>query len=98
MIIFHELPLSFAEYQGFRDLMKLVQLTLDKISKNTIKNEILKLYDVERSKTMNLLDVCEHRIAITTNMWTTSNQKKGYMVVTAHYINKLWVLWSRIMR
>lgn len=62
MIILHELPLSFVEYQGFRDLMKLVQLSLDTISRNTIKNEILKLYDVERFKTMNLLDACESRM------------------------------------
>lgn len=98
MIILHELPLSFVEYEGFRDLMKLVQPTFDTISRNTIKNEILKLYDVERSKTMNLLDACESRIAITTDMWTASNQKKGYMVITAHYIDNLWVLRSRIIK
>ncbi|CAN0875214.1 Putative AC9 transposase [Linum grandiflorum] len=28
----------------------------------------------------------EGRIAIMTDMWTASNQKKGYMAVTAHYI------------
>ena len=49
--------------------MKLVQLTLDTINRNTINNEILKLYDVERSKTMNLLDACESRNAITIDMW-----------------------------
>lgn len=49
--------------------MKLVQLTLDTINQNIIKNENLKLYDVERSKTINLLDACESRNAITTNMW-----------------------------
>ena len=65
MIILHKLPLSFVEYQGFRDLMKLVQPSLDTISRNTIKNEILKLHDVERSKKMNFLDACESRIAIT---------------------------------
>ena len=56
--------------------MKLVQLTLDTINRNTIKNENLKLYDVERSKTINLLDACESRIVITTDMWKDSNKKK----------------------
>ncbi|KAL5570406.1 hypothetical protein UlMin_026981 [Ulmus minor] len=31
-------------------------------------------------------------------MWTASNQKKGYMVVTAHYIDDSWILQSKILR
>ncbi|KAH9667548.1 BED-type domain-containing protein [Citrus sinensis] len=47
---------------------------------------------------MGILEACESIIAITTDMWTASNQKKGYMVITAHYIDSSWVLRSRIMR
>lgn len=69
--------------------MKLVQLTLDTINRNIIKNEILKLYDVERSKTINLLDACESRNTITINMWiygyygTLYRQPMG--VMNSHY-------------
>ncbi|GJY89032.1 zinc finger BED domain-containing protein RICESLEEPER 2-like protein [Tanacetum coccineum] len=38
------------------------------------------------------------RIAITTDMWTSSNQKKGFMTITAHYIDDNWNLQSRLMR
>ncbi|KAL5575427.1 hypothetical protein UlMin_017126 [Ulmus minor] len=31
-------------------------------------------------------------------MWIASNQKKGYMVVTAHYIDDSWILQSKILR
>jgi len=31
-------------------------------------------------------------------MWTASNQKKGYMVITAHYIGDDWSMQSRILR
>lgn len=51
MIILHGLPLSL-----FHDLMKVVHLALI-ISSNTNKHEILKFYDVERLKTMNLFMV-----------------------------------------
>ncbi|KAH1265815.1 Zinc finger BED domain-containing protein RICESLEEPER 2 [Glycine max] len=47
---------------------------------------------------MKLLDTNEGRIAITSYMWTASNQKKWYMVVTAHYIDSSWTLQSHILR
>jgi hypothetical protein len=42
--------------------------------------------------------VIKSRIAVTTDMWTADNQKKGYMAVTAHFIDKSWKLWSILMR
>ena len=98
MIVLHELPLSFVEYIGFYELLKFLQPLIETISRNTIKVEFLKLYDIEKTKAMSILEACESRILMATDMWTASNQKKGYMVVTAHYIDSSWVLRSRIMR
>ncbi|KAK3229913.1 hypothetical protein Dsin_001794 [Dipteronia sinensis] len=56
------------------------------ISRNTLKNEVIKLYEVEKSRTMMMLDENTSRTAFITDMWI-SNQKKGYMVVTAHFID-----------
>jgi len=47
---------------------------------------------------MGLLDKIESKIALTSDMWTTSNQKKGYMVITAHYIGDDWSMQSCILR
>ncbi|KAH1193662.1 putative AC transposase [Glycine max] len=47
---------------------------------------------------MKLLDTNEGKVAITSDMWTASNQKKGHMVVTAHYIDSSWTLQSCILR
>ena len=76
MIVLHELPLAFVEYVGFYDLLKLLQPSIETISRNPIKAKILRLYDVEKKKTMGILEACESRITITTDMWTASNQKK----------------------
>ena len=68
------------------------------MSRNTLKKEILKFYVVEKRSTAMSLENCASRVAITTDMWTASNQKKGYMVVTAHFIDRSWQLQSRILR
>ncbi|KAK3195153.1 hypothetical protein Dsin_026463 [Dipteronia sinensis] len=97
MIIIHELPLSFVDYDGFRDVLDFLAPDFNGMSRNTLKSEVMKLYEVEKSRTMMMLDENTSRIALTTDMWT-SNQKKGYMVVTAHFIDKMWKLRSRILR
>ena len=51
------------------------------VSHNTIKDDIMKIYEVEKGKMSSYLEKLETRIAITTDMWT-SNQKKGYMAIT----------------
>ncbi|XP_050147522.1 zinc finger BED domain-containing protein RICESLEEPER 2-like [Malus sylvestris] len=98
MIILHEYPLSMVEHVGFRNFMSVVQPLFKVVSRNTIKSDILKIYDYERLKTMQLLDENKSRIAITTDMWTASNQNKGFMVITSHFIDDSWTLQSRIIR
>nr|XP_028957589.1 zinc finger BED domain-containing protein RICESLEEPER 2-like [Malus domestica] len=96
MIILHEYPLSMVEHVGFRNFMSVVQLLFKVVSRNTIKSDILKIYDYERLKTMQLLDENKSRIAITTDMWTASNQNRGFMAITSHFIDDSWTLQSRI--
>jgi hypothetical protein len=40
----------------------------------------------------------KYRVAITSDMWPAGHQKKGYMVVTAHFIDEHWKLKSFILR
>ncbi|KAE8668026.1 pentatricopeptide repeat-containing protein [Hibiscus syriacus] len=47
---------------------------------------------------MRLLEKNRSKIAITTDMWTSSNQKKGFMSITLHLIDDNWEMQSRIMR
>jgi hypothetical protein len=97
-IIMHEYPLSIVEHIGFRRFVGSLQPVFRVPCRNTIKKEILKVYEFEMSKTSKLLDSLQSRVAITSDMWTSSNQKKGYMAVTAHYIDASWNLQSRILR
>ncbi|KAK9184601.1 hypothetical protein WN943_024951 [Citrus x changshan-huyou] len=98
MVVMHELPLKFVEYKGFREMMAHTNPVVKPMSRNTLKSEISKLYHIEKIKTLHMLEKNQGRVAITTDLWIASNQKKGYMVVTAHFIDNSWKLHNRILR
>jgi hypothetical protein len=94
----HEYPLSIVEHTGFERFVSSLQPVFRVPCRNTIKKEIFKVYEFEMAKTLKLLDSLQSRVAITSDMWTASNQKKGSMAVTAHYIDGSWNLQSCILR
>ena len=87
MVIMHELPLRFVECIGFREMMAHTNPVVKPMSRNILKSEILKLYQIEKVKTLHLLEKNHGRVAITTDLWIASNKKKRYMVVIAHFID-----------
>ncbi|KAG6522072.1 hypothetical protein ZIOFF_019206 [Zingiber officinale] len=98
MIILHEYPLSMVGHVGFRRYSHALQPIFKVVSQNTIKTDIMKIFEYERNKTMKLLDSNASRIALTIDMWTTSNQQRGFMAITSHFIDVSWKLQSRLVR
>ena len=47
----------------------------------------MSIYDHGREKSMHEIEKNRSRIAITTNMWTSQNKRRGFMVVMAHFID-----------
>lgn len=97
-VIMHEYPLSIVEHVGFRRYSHALQPLFKVPCRNTLKSDIFKIYEYEKGKTLSLVVSNASRLAITTDMWTSSNQKKGFMAVTAHFIDDSWTLQSRILR
>nr|CAN80659.1 hypothetical protein VITISV_014393 [Vitis vinifera] len=87
VIILHKYPLSIVDCAGFRDFASSLQILFKMVSHNTIKDDIMKIFEFEKGKMSSYLEKLETRMAITTDMWT-SNQKKGYMAITVHYIDE----------
>jgi hypothetical protein len=60
-------------------------------SRNTLKARVMSRWQEEKSKTRIRLkaELARRRVGITTEMWTSS-AKRGYIVVTVHYITKEW--------
>ena len=98
MIILHEYPFSIVDHIGFRKYSTSLQPLFRMVSRNTIKKDILSIYEKEREKSKHEIDKNQGRISITTDMWTSQNKRRGFMVVTAHFIDGLWRLQSRVMR
>ena len=73
MVVMRELPLTFVEYKGFREMMAHANPVVKPMSRNTLKNEILKLYHIEKVKTFHLLEKNHGRVTIIMDLWTRSN-------------------------
>ncbi|KAJ7971888.1 zinc finger BED domain-containing protein RICESLEEPER 2-like [Quillaja saponaria] len=98
MIIVHGYPLSMVDYVGFRKFIHGLQPAFKMVSRNTVKADIMKIYDYEKDNTLKLIKSSQSKVALTCDMWTASNQRKGFMAITAHFIDLSWSLQSRLLR
>jgi hypothetical protein len=55
-------------------------------------------YMEEKKKALQYMAGTKSRLSITSDMWTSENQKRGYMAVTTHFIDVSWTLRNIIMR
>ena len=65
------------------------------VSRNTIKDECMKHYNLERSVFSEHLKEYSGRVASIADMWT-SNQTLSYLCTTCHLITNKWILQKRI--
>ena len=95
-IILHDLPFSFVEYEGIRATYQYLQPDINLVSRNTIKADVFKMFSRERIRIKSMLDATPGRICLTSDLWT-SIATDGYLTLTAHFIDKDWVLQKRIL-
>ena len=98
MIVLHEYPLCIVDHHGFRKFVSALQPLFKIGTRNTARKGILSFYDMEKRKAKIFLQKMTCRVAITTDMWTADNQKRGYMAITGHFIDDSWTLRSCILR
>ncbi|KAK9724439.1 hypothetical protein RND81_05G071900 [Saponaria officinalis] len=89
---------AWVEHYGFRKFCKTMQPGFKVPCRNTTRKDIMTRYGVEKGIMSSLLEKTKGKIALTTDMWIAINQKKGYMAVTAHFIDNSWKFQSRILR
>nr|GEU94013.1 hypothetical protein [Tanacetum cinerariifolium] len=94
-VVRHELPFSFTEYEGVRDVFKYLEPDVTHITRNTTKTDMLKLHGVESKRLRHEFLSCPSRICLTFDAWT-SIVTDSYLSLIAHYVDKNWVLQKRI--
>lgn len=85
MLMVHELPFNFVEYDLFNVLMKEANPGYNKISRASTRQDCVSSYDIGKKRIKKMLSTV-NRVSITTDMWT-SLQNIHYMVVTCHFVD-----------
>ncbi|GJS61920.1 zinc finger BED domain-containing protein RICESLEEPER 2-like protein [Tanacetum coccineum] len=71
-------------------------LQWERTSRASIKNDCVKVYEIEKKKLKNYLKGI-NKISVTTDMWKSTNQKIEYMVLTGHFVDSNWRLQKRVL-
>ncbi|GJU84947.1 zinc finger BED domain-containing protein RICESLEEPER 2-like protein [Tanacetum coccineum] len=95
-IIKHNYPFSYVEHEGTRDLHTFLHPDANPICRNTVKKEVLSIYEREKLKIKRELEKIKGRICLTSDLWR-SVTSDGYMTLTAHYIDESWVLRKKVL-
>ncbi|XP_024028942.1 zinc finger BED domain-containing protein RICESLEEPER 2-like [Morus notabilis] len=95
-IILHDLPFSFVEYEAIRATYQYLHPKITLLTRNTLKADVQKMYSREKVGIKSILELSPGRICLTSDLWT-SIVTDGYLSLTAHFIDKDWVLQKRIL-
>ncbi|XP_072980770.1 zinc finger BED domain-containing protein RICESLEEPER 2-like [Typha angustifolia] len=95
MMMVHEYPFNMVEHIWFNILLKVLNPRYERISRNTMRSDVMKVYESAKEE-VKLLLKGTNRISLTSDLWT-SNQNIGYMSLTAHFVDSDWTLQKRII-
>lgn len=98
IIILHEYPLSIVEHYGFQRFVRALQPLFKVVPNNSIKKDVISVYEMERTRARELLCATQGRIAVTADIWTSDDRNRGYMAVKAHFVDQSWTLLSHLLR
>ena len=96
--IINEYLLSMVDHAGFKKFYAALQPAFKLVSRNTIRKDIFDMYQVQKQSMVNYIKKLSSRVAVTTDLWTANHQRKGYMAVTAHFLDDDWKLKSFLIR
>ena len=77
-------PLSMVQGIGFRHFCKILNPLYQVPCSSTMKTNILALFEEAKKELIEL--VAGRNVAITTDLWSSTVSKRGYITITAHFL------------
>lgn len=87
-IVQDNLPFNIVEGKGFLSLMKQVAPLYKVPTRNTIKNNVDRKFEVISTAFKNILKKSKY-FTITTDIWTADMQTKSFMGITVHFVHDM---------
>ncbi|XP_028066490.1 zinc finger BED domain-containing protein DAYSLEEPER-like [Camellia sinensis] len=97
MVIKHNYPFNMAEHEFFEIFCNNLQPMFKLVSRNTVRADVLDVYEIEKAKLYQFLDELSSKITLTTDIWTSDHQNFAYTGLTAHYVTNDWELKKKIL-
>ncbi|KAG8364709.1 hypothetical protein BUALT_Bualt18G0026800 [Buddleja alternifolia] len=95
-IMIHEYAFSAVEDEWYNIMMKRNNPEWMPISRTTIRNQCVRIYESEKKKLKNEFKYV-NKMSITTDCWKSKNKKIEYLVITGHWIDQNWRLQKRVL-
>ena len=97
IIIFHDLPFRYVEYPKFRARDKYLNPNCQPICRQTAGSDVFRRYEIEMEKLKKVFADFKGKVCFTADMWTARSTMKGYICITAHYVDENWILCNKIL-
>ncbi|KAL5723935.1 hypothetical protein ACHQM5_007268 [Ranunculus cassubicifolius] len=95
-IINAELAFNMAETPEFVTFSTLLNPQFKPIRSRIVRNVVMKFFEEEKPILQSLLKITPGKVCISANLWTTE-EGRGYMCITAHYVDADWKLNKRVI-
>jgi len=84
-LVLHDLPFQFVEWKGIRKIVELLTHDFHMFSRNTVKADVLSLFEKAKQNLKKMLQDAPSKIFPTPDLWTFITTD-GYMCMTANFI------------
>jgi hypothetical protein len=92
----HEYPFNFCEHEYTNDFIRSLRPKFPINGRKTTRTRIMEIFHNEKNELFDYFSSLNCRFSYTMDVWT-SNQNKGYLCVTCHFIDDEWKIHKRII-
>ena len=85
MIIYHDLPFRYVEYEKVRARDRYLNLKVVHICRQTAAADVFRRYEMEKEKLKSFFAKLKSRVCFTADLWTARSTVMGYICLTARH-------------